>query len=62
LSVPRRRGVSNGLYGEPDTSRTVSRDRPPAIVVRLIPGLREAGYNTLDGVNCFFCVLDTDRE
>ena len=43
--------VSNRLYDEPD-ARTVSRESPPATILRLIPGLREAGYNTLDGVNC----------
>jgi hypothetical protein len=34
--------VSNRLYDEPD-ARTVSRESPPATILRLIPGLREAG-------------------
>ena len=53
-SVPRRCCVSNGFYGEPDATRTVSRDSPPTIIVRLIPRLGEAGYNTFDGVDCIF--------
>ena len=55
--MPRRSCVSNRLYDEPDARRAVSRDSPPAIVVRLISRLREAAYNARDGVNRILACL-----